>query len=50
MCRLLHLPSNAVIKKIALRDLDLVFEGEKLKIVISLKRLEVAQKWCEMHV
>ena len=32
------LPSNGVIAKIVLRDLDLLFEGSNLKYFISLKR------------
>ena len=32
------MPSNGVIAKNALRDLDLLFGGQKFKIVISLKR------------
>ena len=33
-----NFPSNGVIAKIALRDLNLLVEGHKFKIVISLKR------------
>ena len=40
--RFRHLPSNGVIAKIALHDLDLVFRGNKFEIVIS--RTEPAQK------
>ena len=44
MCRFCHLPSNGVIVKIALRDLDLLFEGQ-INIFTSLKRQDIAQKY-----
>ena len=47
ICRFWHLPSNAAIAKIVLHDLDLLFEGKNLKILISLKRWEPAQKCSE---
>ena len=31
MCRFWHVPSNGVIAKIALHDLDLLFRGKKIK-------------------
>ena len=33
-----HFPSNDVIAKILIRDLDLLFEGKKLKMLISPKQ------------
>ena len=38
-----YLPLKSVIAKIVLGDLDLLFEGHKFKIVISLKRSELAK-------
>ena len=38
VCTFLHLLSNGVIAKISLRNLDLLFGGKTLKIVIYLKR------------
>ena len=38
ICRCWYLPSNGVIAKIAHCDLELVFEGHKFLIFISLKR------------
>ena len=37
-CRVWHLPFEHVIAKIALRDLNLIFEGEQFKILMNLKR------------
>ena len=34
-----HLPSNALITKIALHDLDLLFEGIQFEIVIYVKQV-----------
>ena len=39
-----YLPLNDVIAKIVLCDLDLLFEANKFKILISLERCELAQK------
>ena len=38
-----HVPSNGVIAKIVPRDRDLLFEGQHFKMLISLKRWELAQ-------
>ena len=37
------MPSNGVVAKIILRDLDLLFDGQNLKTIISLKRQELAR-------
>ena len=39
-----HLPSNGLYDKTALCDLELLFEGQNFKIVISLKWYELTQK------
>ena len=46
----LHLPSNGVIAKIALRDFDLLFEGQIFKTLISLERSELAQRFTERRL
>ena len=47
VCRLWHLPSNGVIAKIVLHDLDLLFEGKNCDTLIYLKLLELANKCVE---
>ena len=39
ICRFWYLPSNDVIAKIALHGIDLLFEGKKFEMLISLKWL-----------
>ena len=41
ICRFWHLTSIGVIEKIALRNIDLLFEGKVFENVISPKRLTV---------
>ena len=47
VCRFVHLPSNAVMAKLVLCDLDLHFDSQKIKMLTSRKRWEVAQT-CEL--
>ena len=42
--RFWHLPSNYIIAKIVLHDLDLLFEGQKCETSTSLKWIELAHK------
>ena len=48
-CRFLYLPSNDVIAKIALRDLDLLFEDKNLKCLYfwndSAKMWDIFRFW-----
>ena len=37
ICRFRYLPSNGVISKIAIHDLDILFEGHNFEIFKSLK-------------
>ena len=43
-CRFWYLPSNGLIAKIILHDLDILFQGNKLETLISLVWLVLAQK------
>ena len=43
-CRFRQFTLNGVISKTILRDRNLLFEGENLKMLISLKQCELAQK------
>ena len=42
--------SNGLIAKIIHRDLDLLFEGKKFEMLISLKRLVLVQKCMGRHL
>ena len=46
-CIIVNLPSNGVIAKIVLRDLDLLFEGQIFEMLKYLKRLALVQKCME---
>ena len=37
----------SVIAKIALRDVDILFEDQNLQMLISMKSWELAQNWTE---
>ena len=39
------LPSNGIIAKIILCDVDLLFEGQKFEMLVSLKQWESALKF-----
>ena len=46
---MLTLPSNVLIDKIAIYDLDLLFEGQTLKMFIS-ERVNGRAKMCGRHL
>ena len=50
ICRFLHLPSNGIFEKIALRDIDLHFEGNNLNLYISEKARAYAKYVWETFV
>ena len=49
VCRFLHFPSNGVIAKITIRELDLLFGGQHLKLYIS-ETVRDSAKNCERHM